>query len=169
MKVLSCFAKVADKERFRKEGYFAKLRFDETGQEIPFSEAQKEHIEEVYQQLCELDNLPQFDLDIELTTAMTTFDMVNKVNAALAPIIDADKDKVIINLKLRFCDMLTRTWYTHNDKILVIFKYSNLKVKDGIYLAEYTYMLKMYLADIIEQHSSDVSVAEIMDMLKLEV
>ena len=169
MKVLSCFAKITDKEKFRKEGYFAKLRFDETGQEIPFSEAQKEHIEEVYQQLCALDNLPQFDLEVELTTAMTTFDMVNKVNAALAPIIDADKDKVIINLKLRFCDMLTRTWYTHNDKILVIFKYSNLKVKDGIYLAEYTYMLKMYLADIIEHHSSDVSVAEIMDMLKLEV
>lgn len=169
MKVLSCFAKIADKEKFRQEGYFSKLRFDETGQQLEFSETQKEHIEEVYRNLCALDDLPSFDMEVELSTAMTTFDMVNKVNLEISKLIDSDANKVIINLKLKFYDVISRTWNTHNDKILVTFKYSNLKIKDGIYLAEYTYMLKMYLKDIIEQHASDVSAVDIMNMLKLEV
>lgn len=169
MKVLSCFAKVADKEKFRREGYFSKLRLTDTGQQIEFSEAQKEHIEEVYNNLCALDELPSFDMEIELSTAMTTFDMVNCVNKEIARLIDSDSDKVIVNLTLKFYDVISRTWYTHNDKILIIFKYSTLKVKDGIYLAEYTYMLKMYLNDIIEQHASDISASDIMSMLKLEV
>lgn len=169
MKVLSCFAKVADKEKFRNEGYFSKLTFDETGQQIEFSQAQKEHIEEVYANLCALDDLQSFDMEVELSTAMTTFDMVNKVNKSIAAIVDSDKDKVIINLTLKFYDVVSRTWYTHKDRILVTFKYSNLKIKDGIYLAEYTYMLKMYLKDIIEQHASDISAYDIMNMLKATV
>lgn len=169
MKVLSCFAKVADKEKFRREGYFSKLMLTDTGQQIEFSEAQKEHIEEVYNNLCALDELPSFNMEIELSTAMTTFDMVNCVNKKIARLIDSDSDKVIVNLTLKFYDVISRTWYTHNDKILITFKYSTLKVKDGIYLAEYTYMLKMYLNNIIEQHASDISASDIMSMLKLEV
>lgn len=168
MKVLSCFAKVADKDKFLSGGYFI-----EKPEEFKFgiedwNDRQKEINSEIYRTLCELDELPSIDIKVDLSTAQTMFDMSNVLNKALSPTIDLDEQKVIVNLEVNMLDKLTNTWHKHNDKILIEFKLTMKKIEQGILQSQYVYMLKQYLKEIVETDTTYVSAEDVMNMMRLE-
>lgn len=169
MKVLSCFAKVADKEKFLDGGYFIEMPEQFKSGTADWSERQKRENNRIYHMLCELDDLPTFDIEVELSTAQTMFDLSNEVNRALMPIVDADSLKVIVNLTIRMLDKLSNTWHTHKDKILLEFRLTAKHIEEGTWRSQYVYMLKQYLKEILEQDATYVSADDIMEMMRLEV
>lgn len=166
MKVFSSFAVLADKEKFRKGEYFYK-HIDGDLFDLSMSPYQLERMRMLYLKLEAYDKLPMFPITIELSTATTVFDMCGKMDKEFIPCLEFEE--CVINLTLKVLDRYTNTWHSKEDKILLVTTFVPLKVDEEKVRAEYSYMQRRYINDVIGKYATEVSADEIINSLMLEV